>query len=227
MGYTLPKQLDVDSLYQPGDYWQKISLRMSGSPSNCSAIGLHIVLVQHSLSPWMMGRNIVSYISTKPLDQGQVFEWTDSFVFDKRYLFLSTTTLIERSCGVLIQIDPYVKPHSGLPPSFHIADKETVDVSDLQTAKLTVLIMGRFHKTWDDAQALCKSVGGHLPSMTSLDQRTTLESIFLRNPLLQNMTLRHTNICRVFDPLCAMYIGIRNSTVREYLPSIKNDLRKD
>ena len=120
-----------------------------------------------------------------------------------------------RTCTVLIKLDPYVKLDTSLPPSLSILDKDTYDF-DLQSMKMTLLIMGRFTKTWGETEAMCNTLGGHLPSITSEDDRKTLQAIMMRDQLQHNTSLKYPNNCRVFDPLCVIFIGIHGNKVRYY-----------
>ena len=206
----------MDSVYRPTEYWNKVSISVLPKPANCSGIQLNILFVQQSLSPWMLGLFLINRIVSNPLERGAVLELTDSFMFDRRDIYISPFSATQGTCFILITLDPYVKSNTSLPPFLYISDKGTHAADPLNT-KATILIIGRFTKTWADAEAICETLGGHLPSVTSLDDRKTLEAIILRNQIQHNTTLKYPNNCRVFDPLCIIFIGIHGNKVRQYI----------
>ena len=201
----------MESLFRPAEFWNKISFTLLHKPDNCSRRKFTIFLVQQSLMPWMAGLSLVTQIQTDKLEIRDTLEWVDSFMFDRRDIFLKEA--VHGTCTILIKLDPYVKLDTSLPPFLSILDKDTHDF-DLQSMKMTLLVMGRFTKTWGEAEAMCNTLGGHLPSITSEDDRKTLQAIMMRDQLQHNTSLKYPNNCRVFDPLCVIFIGIQGKKVR-------------
>ena len=78
-----------------------------------------------------------------------------------------------------------------------------------------IVTVGEFYLSWDDADQVCRDLGGHLPSVTGEEDRHLLETLILGGDYTSDQTdnIYHTP-CRHWGPLCGVYLGLRHPWVR-------------
>ena len=76
------------------------------------------------------------------------------------------------------------------------------------------LLSGRQLLSWSEAEELCNSLGGHLPSLTTPKDTLLLERLLL-GPLQHDgyQEFVPETDCRYSGPLCMMFIGLKTNQV--------------
>ena len=86
---------------------------------------------------------------------------------------------------------------------------------ELNYDRIYYLLTGRQSISWLEAEKLCMSFGGHLPSITS-NRDMALLLKFLLGPVQEKLDYIYVpeSDCRYWDPLCMVFIGLNISKVQ-------------
>ena len=189
----------VPSRYKTVFNWTLIS------GHQCSDATYTIVLMYQNKLPWFGASwHIVDLLISQR--DGESVIYHDYFLFEQRHIILLPQDSPEGfsdSCSLQFSIDPLVQiPQSG---STRVTSKSLI----------YYVIDFNHNLNWITAKEICGKVGGHLPSVTSEDERSFLRNLLMgavedsdKDPLLSLHSL-----CRYYGTMCAMFLGLNNTKV--------------
>ena len=161
----------------------------------------HLDIMQQNSLPCLLGLWHITGVSVS-LTASHTFTWTDTYAFEHRHLLVSTDEP-KGNCRLVVKSDPLSTRPIDLSGQVIHPHRE-------EGGKYVYVINAHLMKSWTRAEQICQLLGGHLPTITSYE-----ENQYLRNILAGNLfpQIAFRNPCRIYDPLCAIFIGLGHNRV--------------
>ena len=165
------------------------------------------------------------------LSQGDRVTIYQTMIMERSHLIIESDSMGEYIGGTLhIELNPLLPLNQVSNPWFQtLSDfttcarpKQTIHPFNSDTCQTTcnsstvqyIVTVGEFYLSWDDADQVCRDLGGHLPSVTGEEDRQLLETLILGGDFTSGRTdkVYHTP-CRHWGPLCGIYLGLQHPWV--------------
>ena len=206
------------ALYYSHRYRTLLTLTLTQIPdhvtkTSCKRICVNVEILVQNRSPFFSHVYHSTWLELN-IPWGQSFTIHNFIIMEQRHVVISPSKrcVTHPTCSLKVTINPLASVvKSSLKKYKRIVEDLESDILDGTTF---FVFHGPHSMSWEKAESMCVSLGGHLTSMTSEDERSLLES------MLMGATFKHkssdavySSHCRQYDSLCTTFIGIRRGKV--------------
>ena len=192
-------------------YRNQLRFTAKGSVSVCHTLCVNVTVAVSNRGPVFAFLHHVKTLSLK-LHRGQRMTYHDPMIVEQRHIFINPTNQCRQksSCSLHIDIDP-LQP-AVLPLLGFTHPKQHTRNSIHGSATHFILIANHF-TSWNEAEDVCRSFGAHLATATTEDERVLLVNLLLGLTFNRESTTLFRSNCRLREPLCVTFLGLRGSMV--------------
>ena len=217
------RSVDLEAVYFSERYLTKISVKVDG---NWKPVQLTLIHLVQNRSPYLrLLWQIVTYNIL--LSLGDSVTIYQTMIMERSHLIIEPDSKSHQIDGTLyIDLNPLFRVNQAPDPWFQtLSDYTTCDftknankvkcyTSCNSSTVQYIVTVGEFYLSWDDADQVCRDLGGHLPSVTGEEDRQLLETLILGGDFTSDQTdsIYHTP-CRHWGPLCGVYLGLQHPWV--------------
>ena len=199
-----------DKLYQPFDHHihqTSFNVMLSGCPTHTIAFEFLYKELAYSKA---------EYLSLQfPLLANHNVTFYQDNMFESRTILIRS---LERNdnCYIHLRINPIhrINHYSGIMKLKHAISHDSNTIIDGINEPFMFIFLAPYaiNLTWADADSICRSAGGHLPTVTSEEEEHFL--VHAIQARLTDATIKHT--CKYYS-LCYVFLGLYKKQVIYYL----------
>ena len=231
----LLEQKLMGSIYYSNGYRSLYQFTAIGEQGQCEKVCINVtILIQNR--GYFFSHYYHQTSMTLTLSVGDTFTYHDLLIMEQRHIIVSPVDQCRMGpqCSLGVDIKPLMpvtytdthelytivpvdyKEHSLAVKLFYVnrtTDRILQNPQSSYNIPYTLthfVFIGPRFVSWNEAEGLCQSLGGHLASMTSEEERRQLERLMFGVELSPDKrSWVHFIHCRRHDPLCVTFLGLK------------------